>query len=135
MAAEDSSKMSIGITCKDMLASVGFYRDQLGFEMKESWPDEDAPKWANMVLDGQSVMLGFAMDPNEVGKFCGDDAQKEAHWRKEAEDFRDYRAGVGVQIYLMVDDVDAFAATTREKAFCFWVHAPWIFFWRRWLKL
>ena len=108
MSADDRQKMSVGLTCKDMAASVRLYRDQLGFEMKESWPDERAPMWCNMVLNGQSVMLGASMDPDSVAEMCGGDAEAAAHHRKLAEEFRANKAGVGVMIYLMVDDIDAY---------------------------
>lgn len=108
MSADDRQKMSVGLTCKDMAASVRLYRDQLGFEMKESWPDERAPLWCNMVLNGQSVMLGAAMDPDTVAEMCGGDAKEAAYHRKLAEEFRANKPGVGVMIYLMVDDIDAY---------------------------
>src|SRR5688500_2028616 len=66
MTSEDRSGMSVALTCKDMSASVAFYKDKLGFRMKESFPEQGTPMWCNMVLDGQSVMLGAAMDPDSV---------------------------------------------------------------------
>ena len=62
MAAEDRKKMSVSLTCKDMEKSLAFYRDGLGFEIKESWPDQGTPMWCNLLLGGQSLMLGAAMD-------------------------------------------------------------------------
>ncbi len=115
MPAEDRSRMSVMLTCKDMQQSARFYRDLCGFEMKESWPDAKAPQWANLVLDGQSIMIGAAMDPEKVGEMCGGDKAAEAHWKKAAEDFRKNKPGVGVQVYVMVPEVDAFAREIRER--------------------
>lgn len=115
MSAEDRNGMAIGITCKDMPASVEFYRDRLGFTMKESWPDEDAPQWCNMVLGGQSVMLGGAVDPDTVESMCGGDPADVELYRAMAEDYRDHRCGVGLHIYLEVQDVDAYDAEIRGK--------------------
>src|SRR5262245_54718160 len=110
MSGEDRSKMSVHLTCKDMEKSVAFYRDQLGFNMKESWPDQGTPMWCNMVLDGQSVMLGGAMDPDQAEQMCGEDAEAAPLHRKAAERFKKNPAGVGVSIYLQVQDVDAYHA-------------------------
>jgi len=115
MAAEDRTGMAVGLTCKDMKKSVAFYRDLLGFEMKESWPDEETPMWCNLVLGGQSVMLGASMDPAKAGEMCsGDPAEAELHTRL-AEAFRQHPAGVGVSFYLHVDDIDAYDARIRAK--------------------
>lgn len=115
MAAEDRGGMAVGITCKDMQASVGFYRDKLGFTMKESWPSEDAPMWCNMVLGKQSVMLGAAMSPEQVGEMCAGDPEAAPHHKHAAERFQKHPAGVGLYTYLQVEDVDAFHAQTDEK--------------------
>lgn len=115
MSAEDRDGMAIGLTCKDMPKSVEFYREKLGFTMKESWPDDDAPQWCNMVLGTQSVMLGGAVDPDVVESMCGGDPADVPLYRKLAEDFRDHRCGIGLHIYLQVEDVDAFDATIRGR--------------------
>lgn len=107
--------MAVGLTCKDMGKSVAFYRDQLGFEMKESWPDEAAPLWCNLVLGGQSVMLGAAMDPEQVESMCGDHGEDAGLHVKLAEQFRQHAPGVGVSFYLQVDDVDAYDRRIRSK--------------------
>ncbi|HED66538.1 MAG TPA: hypothetical protein ENJ09_13410 [Planctomycetes bacterium] len=108
MSAEDRQTMSVGLTCKDMKASVGFYREKLGFEMKESWPDAENPMWANMVLGGQSVMLGQATPPEKVGEMCAGDEEALAIHTGLATDFRDNLPGAGVTIYLQVPDIDAY---------------------------
>lgn len=115
MAAEDRTGMAVSLTCKDMKASVAFYRDRLGFHAKESWPDEEAPMWCNMVLGGQSVMLGAAMDPEKVGEMCAGDPTDEAIYKAMAQAFQKGPAGVGVTIYLSVEDVDAYDAEIRSR--------------------
>jgi uncharacterized glyoxalase superfamily protein PhnB len=96
-------------TSRDMKKSVPFYRDTLGFQMKESWPNEEEPMWASMVLDRQSIMLGAAMDPAATETMCGDaDAQTVAYFKKCAEDFKKNKSGVGFSLYIVVPDVDAF---------------------------
>lgn len=115
MAAEDRAGMAIGLTCKDMAKSVEFYRERLGFEMKESWPSEEAPQWCNMLLAGQSVMLGGAMDPEKLGEMCAHDPEALPIFKKAAEAFRKHPAGIGIHIYLAVGDVDAYYATVRGR--------------------
>ncbi len=115
MAAEDRNKMSISLTCKDMEKSLGFYRDKLGFELKERWPDEGTPMWCNLLLGGQSVMLGAAMDPKDAASMCGDDPASGAVLKKLAERFQKSPAGVGVNLNLQVEDVDAFAKETAKR--------------------
>lgn len=115
MSAEDRNGMAVGLTCKDMQKSVAFYRDTLGFHMKESWPDEKAPMWCNMVLDGQSVMLGASMDPDAVEQMCSNDPADAKIYRGVAEKFRQHPAGVGVNFYLQVEDVDSYDKRIRGK--------------------
>jgi len=115
MAAENRSKMSVMLTSSNMAKSVAFYRDKLGFTMKESWPSEDAPQWCNLMLDGQSIMLGAAMDPAKVGEMCQGDAAAEKHWRKASQEFIDNKPGVGMQVYVMVPDIDAYHAEIKER--------------------
>lgn len=114
MSAKDRVGMAIGLTCKDMKTSVAFYRDKLGFEMKESWPDDKSPMWCNMVLGGQSVMLGAAMDPEQAEAMCASDPQDAALFSKAAKDFRANKAGIGVSLYLEVPDVDAYDKKIRK---------------------
>lgn len=115
MAAEDRKGMAIGLTCKDMKKSVAFYRDSLGFTMKESWPSEQEPMWCNMVLHGQSVMLGGAMDPDKLGEMCAHDPEALPMYKKQAIAFREHPAGVGIHIYVEVDDVDAYDKKVRKQ--------------------
>ncbi len=115
MAADDRGGMAIGITCKNMAKSVEFYARKLGFTMKESWPNDQAPMWCNMVLDKQSVMLGAAMSPEQVGEMCGGDPEAAPHHKRAAERFAAHPAGVGLHTYLQVENVDAYCAQIGER--------------------
>jgi uncharacterized glyoxalase superfamily protein PhnB len=100
--------LCVMITVKDMTRTIAFYRDVCGFELEAKWPDTDNPMWANLMLGGQSVMIGTSMDP-EKGD-CGThemDATTKAYWKSSYTDYQKNKAGVGVFIYLQVPDVDA----------------------------
>lgn len=107
--------LCVMLNCKDMQRQVAFYRDKLGFTLKESWPDDNNPMWANLVLDGQSVMIGGACPPEKVGDFCKGDAAELAHFTKLAQDYQKHQAGVGIQVYVMVPDIDAYHAKLAKS--------------------
>ncbi len=107
--------ISVHLTCKDMRKSVAFWRDTLGFEVENVWPDGDNPMWANMMLDRQSVMLGLSMPIEETKKFCGDDPGALKMAESHAREFSANRPGVGITTYLMVPDIDAYHATLSKK--------------------
>ncbi|MCP4093626.1 MAG: VOC family protein [Planctomycetes bacterium] len=66
------------LTSNNVKESVAFYRDICGFEMSESWSDGPDPMWANMDLNGQSIMVECAMEPDKVGDMCKDEPLEEA---------------------------------------------------------
>lgn len=105
---------TIILSVKDMQASMAFYRDTCGFEVKECWPNEEDPMWANMVMDRQSLMIGVSMDPEKVEAMTDDDKEKAWH-RSAAVEFREHPPGVGAMFYLQVDDVDAYHAGVLER--------------------
>jgi catechol 2,3-dioxygenase-like lactoylglutathione lyase family enzyme len=107
--------LCIMLTCTDMTKSVAFYRDMLGFTVEQSWPDEKAPMWANMMLDRQSIMLGAAMDPSDA--HCGAEADPAATalHKKLYEEFKGNQAGIGMMTYVVVPDVDAYHAGLTRK--------------------
>ncbi|MCE9594600.1 MAG: VOC family protein [Planctomycetes bacterium] len=107
--------LAIIITVKDMQKSLAFYRDALGFEMKEAWPDRERPMWTNLLLDRQSVMLGVAMRAEDVKQWCGDDPEELASKLAECDSFAKNKPGVGITTYLRVDDVDAYHAKVKTK--------------------
>ncbi|MGB0953972.1 MAG: VOC family protein [Planctomycetota bacterium] len=102
------------LAVKDMKASMAFYRDICGYEVKECWPGEEDPMWANMVMERQSLMIGISMDPEKVDAMTEDD--KERAWHREASaEFRAHPAGVGAMFYIQVEDVDAHHAAVIER--------------------
>ena len=107
--------LSVMFTCKDMKKSLAFYRDRLGFQLEQSWPDADAPQWANLMLDGQSVMLGAAMSPDQVGQSCHGDEAEMRWWKEQSQAFQQNRSGVGVMIYVQVKDVDRYHADVSKR--------------------
>lgn len=104
---------SVMLTCRDTGKSVAFYRDVLGFQVKECWPDEQQPMWANLVRDGQSIMLcGVPATDAEIDGCSHGSPQRLAYWKKLSKAFNASTSpGVGVHIYIGVDDVD----TTYER--------------------
>ncbi|MFQ5653456.1 MAG: VOC family protein [Planctomycetota bacterium] len=108
MSEGSQCPLSVMFTSKDMKRSIAFYRDNLGFELKECWPDEGNPKWASMVLGGQTVMLGAAMPPEKVGEMCADDEATALWLKSQAEQFQENHPGAGVLLYVHVEDVDAY---------------------------
>ena len=86
-SAEPRFPNSLGLTVRDMKKSLAFYRDRIGFEMKECWPSADAPMWASLQLGGQVLMLSQVMDAGaceqmhtmnpDAGKFWGERAARE----------------------------------------------------------
>jgi len=113
--SQDRAGLSVLLTVKDMPASVRFYRDQLGFHMEESWPNEHEPTWCNMVLDGQSVMLCTAPASADGGEPCHEaSAEDQARFRMRADDLQRHKRGVGVALYLRVADVDEYRDELRD---------------------
>jgi uncharacterized glyoxalase superfamily protein PhnB len=98
--------ISVILTSKDVKRSIAFYRDTLGFSLEHSWPDDEKPMWASMILDGQSVMIGAALPPEALAKMhCN---SEETEWVKlQWQELSENRPGVGIQVYLQVKDVDA----------------------------
>jgi uncharacterized glyoxalase superfamily protein PhnB len=112
---EQHFPLSVMFTSRDMKKSVSFYRDTLGFDLEACWPDEGNPMWANMLLDGQSVMLGAAMPPEQVSQMCGDDPAGRDWAVSRAKEFQKTGTGAGTVVYVMVKDVDAFHKRVTQK--------------------
>jgi uncharacterized glyoxalase superfamily protein PhnB len=119
MSAEPRAALSVHLTSSDMASSLRFYRDQCSFELKESWPSEEDPQWANLVLHGQSVMIGSVPPEEGLEEMCGGDPDAVRYWRGELEALRNNRCGVGVALYVQVPDIDAYASGLRERGVAF----------------
>mgnify|MGYP003693682373 CR=1 FL=1 len=102
------------LTSRDIKKTVAFFRDTLGFELKEAWPDKENPMWANFVTDRQSVMIGGVCAPEKAKEFGCSDAEV-AVATKHYEAFQKNAAGVGVYLYIAVPDVDAFHKKVLAK--------------------
>ncbi len=104
--------MSVLLTCKDIAKSLSYYRDTLGFTLKECWPSEEAPMWASLSIHGQTLMLGAPFDAEQCGDLPA--AELEFHSRS-AEDFRANPGAGGAFFYFEVEDVDAYHAEVTGR--------------------
>lgn len=107
--------ITVHFTSRDVPRSIGFYRDKLGFELKECWPDEREPMFASLLLHKQAILLGAHVPAAEAGKWCGDDEVLRKYFAAFADEFEKNEPGAGVTIYLQVDDVDAYHATLTDR--------------------
>jgi len=98
--------MSVHLYTTDVLDSIRWYRDVLGFELGGTWPSPEAPQWASLHLAGQTIMLGQAAD-------CPGGPEMQ-FYNDSIADFRKV-AGGGVVVYLRVDDVDAVHAHAKAN--------------------
>lgn len=105
----------LGLTVADMQKSLSFYRQQLGFQLKECWPSEAEAKWASLVLDGQTIMLGQAMPAAMSEQMHGDNKPAGKFWGRQAALFAEHPHGAGVVCYLTVADVDAYAEQVKGR--------------------
>jgi uncharacterized glyoxalase superfamily protein PhnB len=109
------SPMSVGFTSSDMARSIAYYRDTLGFSLRECWPNEESALWCSLELGGQTVMLGAipedGMDCGHGGEMTPDMEWHNAGnavWKQHAA-----ARGTGVLIYIQVEDVDAYHAQVQ----------------------
>jgi uncharacterized glyoxalase superfamily protein PhnB len=115
MASTPHNAIAVGFTVTDMQKSIKYYRDQLGFTLSECWPDEKTAMWCNMMLGNQSVMFGAAMKPEQATEMCGGDSAAGKFWKSKAEEYQKSAHGVGVNVYIHVDDVDKYYAQVTKK--------------------
>lgn len=71
----------------DILQSIYFYRDILGFKMGELFPDRECPTYAPIFIGENKLMLCQARDSN-----------KQLH--------QDRLGGSGLQLFIQVENVD-----------------------------
>lgn len=115
MSQKVHDPLTLMLTCKDARKSLAFYRDTLGFELDAAWPDEKNPMWANLLMGSQSLMIGGTMSDEDTDKMCAGDPGAAKYMKTLAEELRKNRPGVGVVIYVMVPDVDAYRKKLLEK--------------------
>lgn len=104
---------AIHLTVASVPRAVRFYEEKLGFKMVESFP-ADKPVWANLVLGGQSLMVGELPSLQEARQFGMDQEEIEV-LKQDARAFARGSPGVGVSYFLQVDDVDAFARRLKKR--------------------
>jgi len=87
--------LSPTIAVRDMVSTIEFYRDQLGFKMGMAFPDVGSPEYADLSRDGMVLM--FVPTRN-----CGiADSEK---------------LGVGVSFYMQIDgDIDKYYKELKGK--------------------
>jgi uncharacterized glyoxalase superfamily protein PhnB len=112
--SESQYPNSVHLTVASVVRSARFYREKFGFRLVEALPDTKKPVWANVRLGAQSVMLGQLPSLEEARRLGKDRAEIEL-LKKDARTFAAGSLGVGVLIYLRVDDVDAYHKRLRRK--------------------
>ena len=100
--------LTIMLTVTDPRATIAFYREKLGFELEACWPSEQDPKWANLLMGRQAVMIGALMSGADAKAMCGGNEGAARYMETLEREFRGNRPGVGVVIYVQVPDVDAY---------------------------
>jgi uncharacterized glyoxalase superfamily protein PhnB len=104
---------AIHLTVVNVPRAARFYEEKLGFKTIESFPPEK-PVWANVVLNGQSIMLGELPSLQEARQFGMDQAEIEV-LKQDARAFARGGPGTGVSYYVKVKDVDAFARRLKKR--------------------
>jgi len=107
--------ISVILTVRDPKASIAYYRDKLGFQLEACWPDDQNPMWANLMLAGQSMMIGTNMQASDIAEWCKTDDAKREYKLRLSNEFTKNKHGVGIATYISVPDVDAFHSTITKK--------------------
>ncbi|MBL9079993.1 MAG: VOC family protein [Planctomycetes bacterium] len=105
---------AIHLTVANVPRSSRWYAEKLGFELTEAYPDAERPVWANLVLNGQTVMLGELPTLQEARGLGMDPAEIEV-LKQDARQFARGTPGVGVTYYVAVRNVDAFARRLKKQ--------------------
>lgn len=116
MSTPTPATMSVHFSVESVKKSLKFYRDKLGFSVSDCWPDDKKPMHVSLHLGGQSVMLGQAMSPKEAKKVIGAHDKKAGEfWAEHARRFQRSAHGVGVSVFLCIEDVDAYCALLKKR--------------------
>jgi uncharacterized glyoxalase superfamily protein PhnB len=105
---------AVHLTVTNVPRSIKFYKEKLGFKLAECHPDAKRPVWANLLLGGQSLMLGELPSLAEARQW-GMGAEAIELLKQDARAFARGSIGVGVCYYLMVHDVDAMARRLKRR--------------------
>ncbi|MEA1906489.1 MAG: zinc ribbon domain-containing protein [Euryarchaeota archaeon] len=83
------------LSVRNMLDTIEFYRNSLGFEMDMAFPDADNPQYASLTKDEMSLMFDLAENIGVGG---------------------DEKLGVGLNLYLNIDtDIDEYYDELKRK--------------------
>jgi len=104
---------AIHLTVASVPRAARFYEEKLGFKVVESFPPEK-PVWANLIYDGQALMLGELPSLAEARQFGMDQEEIEV-LKQDARAFARGAPGTGVSYYVKVKDVDAFARRLKKR--------------------
>lgn len=115
MTQKDHDPLTLILTARDAGKSIAYYRDTLGFELEAAWPDEKNPLWANLLMGRQGIMISALMSEGDIQRMCSGDEAAAKHMLATAAEYRKNQPGVGVMIYVLVDDVDKYHAGLVKK--------------------
>ena len=105
---------AIHLTVASVPRAIVFYVEKLGFKLTETFPNAQKPVHANLVLNGQQMMLGELPSLQEAKQFGMDPVEIEL-LKQDARAFARGTPGIGCACYLLVPDVDAFAKKLKKK--------------------
>ena len=92
--AKGPQDVSPSFTANDLMASIAFYRDVLGFELKEKWENEGTLMGGSLVCGKATINL--SQDDWKLG--------------------RDRKKGQGVRIFITTaDDIDTYAKAVTSR--------------------
>lgn len=106
---------TVGLTSSNMRTTLAFYRDTLGFKLRECWPNESEPMWMSLELDQQSFMFGAASSAAQCAEMQKDNPAAQKFFTKISDAWGKNAHGVGVNIYTMVPDIDAYAKQIEKR--------------------
>jgi len=87
--------ISPALAVRNMIQTIQFYRESLGFKMGMTFPNADNPEYADLSRDGMVVMF---ISAENIGIS------------------RDEKLGMGVNLYMQIDgDIDKYYKELKDK--------------------
>lgn len=87
--------ISPALAVRNMIQTIQFYRDSLGFKMGMTFPNADNPEYADLSKDGMVLMF---IPAENIGIS------------------RDEKLGMGVNLYMQIDgDIDKYYNELKDK--------------------